>query len=87
MKKIKQAGFWNLSWLGGKTTYTEEKWGEDQGNIRDFYLDNGYVTADGGQPRSDVHRRQVGSVKKKPVKWITLERPGDARGSSTGSAR
>ena len=26
MKKIKQPGFFNLSWLGGKTTYTEEKW-------------------------------------------------------------
>src|SRR6185295_8036645 len=25
-KKIKPAGFWNLSWLGGKSTYTEEKW-------------------------------------------------------------
>ena len=26
MKKLKEAGFWNLSWLGGKTTYTEDKW-------------------------------------------------------------
>ena len=26
MKKIKAPGFTNLSWLGGKTTYTEDKW-------------------------------------------------------------
>src|SRR5262249_25501808 len=26
MKKIKASGFWNLSWLGGKTKYTESKW-------------------------------------------------------------
>ena len=52
MKKIKQSGFWNLSWLGGKTTYTDEKWGEDQENVRDFYLNNGYVTATVGQPGS-----------------------------------
>ena len=24
LKGIKQRGFWNLSWLGGKTTYTEQ---------------------------------------------------------------
>src|SRR6185295_11488541 len=35
MKKIKAKGFFNLSWLGGKTTYTEEKWNggkEDPGD-------------------------------------------------------
>ena len=58
MKKIKQPGFFNLSWLGGKTTYTEDKWlgGQedprgDRGRIEDFYLNHGYVTARVGQPR------------------------------------
>ena len=32
MKKIKQRGFWNLSWLGGKNTYTEEKWTGQEGD-------------------------------------------------------
>ena len=58
MKKIKTPGFTNLSWLGGKTTYTEAKWlgGEedprgDRGRLEDFYLDHGYVTARIGQPK------------------------------------
>ena len=56
LKKVKPAGFWNLSWLGGKTTYTEQKWNggrEDPGDasrLSDFYLDNGYVMARVGQP-------------------------------------
>ena len=61
MKKIKEPGFFNLSWLGGKTTYTEDKWlgGEedprgDRGRLEDFYLDRGYVTARVGQPPAAV---------------------------------
>jgi outer membrane protein insertion porin family len=75
MKKLKQAGFWNLSWLGGKTTYTEEKWAEEQKNLRDFYLDNGYVTAEVGEPRITYADGKSGTFKKKPVKWITLDIP------------
>ncbi len=78
MKKIKASGFWNLSWLGGKSTYTESKWlGEppdpgDQKRIEDFYLNNGYVTARVGQPRLSY---TDGGSKKKPVKYVTLTIP------------
>ena len=57
MKKIKPEGFWNLSWIGGKSTYNESKWlgsKEDPGDssrVQDFYLNRGYVTATVGTPR------------------------------------
>ena len=75
MKKLKPAGFWNLSWLGGKATYTEEKWGEDQEKIRDFYLDHGYVTATVGKPEISYFDGKAGFLKKKPVKWMKLVVP------------
>jgi outer membrane protein insertion porin family len=82
MKKIKTPGFFNLSWLGGKTTYTEEKWqgGEedprgDRGRLEDFYLNHGYVTARIGQPKITYSDGKSGFFKKKPVKWIRLEIP------------
>ncbi|HSB61340.1 MAG TPA: outer membrane protein assembly factor BamA, partial [Vicinamibacteria bacterium] len=82
MKKVKEAGFWNLSWLGGKATYTDQKWlgGEDdprgdQGRIEDFYLNHGYVTARVGQPRITYTDGKSGLFKKKPVKWMKLEVP------------
>ena len=81
MKKIKQPGFFNLSWLGGKTTYTEEKWlgGQEdprgeRGRIEDYYLNHGYVTARVGQPRISYVDKPGGS-KKKPVKYMKLEVP------------
>jgi outer membrane protein insertion porin family len=81
MKKIKEPGLFNLSWLGGKTTYTEDKWlgGEedprgDRGRIEDFYLDHGYVTARVGQPRI-TYTDKPGASKKKPVKLMRLEIP------------
>ncbi len=82
MKKIKTPGFFNLSWLGGKTTYTEDKWlgGQedprgDRGRIEDFYLDQGYVTARVGQPRISYTDGKSGFFKKKPVKLMKLEIP------------
>jgi outer membrane protein insertion porin family len=82
MKKVKEPGFFNLSWLGGKTTYTEDKWlgGQedprgDRGRIEDFYLDNGYVTARVGQPRISYTDGKSGWFKKKPVKLMKLEIP------------
>src|SRR4029453_68890 len=55
MKTLKPAGFWNLSWLGGKSTYTEDKWTEpDKGpraRLQEFYLNRGYVTATIGEPQ------------------------------------
>jgi outer membrane protein insertion porin family len=81
MKKVKQPGLFNLSWLGGKTTYTEEKWlgGQedprgDRGRIEDFYLNHGYVTARVGQPRIS-YTDKPGGNKKKPVKYMKLEIP------------
>jgi outer membrane protein insertion porin family len=81
MKKIMQPGFLNLSWLGGKTTYTESKWlgGEedprgDRGRLEDFYLNHGYVTARIGQPRI-TYTDKPGASKKKPVKLMKLEIP------------
>ena len=82
MKKIKQPGFFNLSWLGGKTTYTEDKWlgGQedprgDRGRIEDYYLDHGYVTARVGQPRISYSDGKAGFFKKKPIKLMKLEIP------------
>jgi outer membrane protein insertion porin family len=82
MKKIKQPGFFNMSWLGGKTTYTEDKWlggaedpRGDRGRIEDFYLDHGYVTARVGQPRISYTDGKSGFWKKKPVKYMKLEVP------------
>ncbi len=82
MKKIKEPGFTNLSWLGGKTTYTEDKWlgGEedprgDRGRLEDFYLDHGYVTARVGQPKISYTDGKSGWFKKKPIKLLRLEVP------------
>jgi outer membrane protein insertion porin family len=75
MKKLKQSGFWNLAWIGGKTTYTEEKWGDDQEKIRDFYLDHGYVTATVGKPDLSYTDGKAGFLKKKPVKWMKVTVP------------
>ena len=76
MKGIKEAGFWNLSWLGGKTTYTEEKWSDplegDRRRLEDFYLDRGYVTATIGEPRIVYAEGKTG---KKPTKKVTLVIP------------
>ena len=81
MKKIKTPGLTNLSWLGGKTTYTEAKWlgGEedprgDRGRLEDFYLDHGYVTARIGQPKI-TYTDKPGASAKKPEKLMRLEIP------------
>ncbi|HEY6555044.1 MAG TPA: outer membrane protein assembly factor BamA, partial [Vicinamibacteria bacterium] len=82
LKKVKASGFWNLSWLGDKTTYTEEKWtgGEDdprgeQGRLEDFYLNHGYVQVRVGTPRVSYVDGRSGLFKKKPVRWMTLDIP------------
>jgi outer membrane protein insertion porin family len=73
MKKIKQHGFWNLAWISGKSTHTEEKWEEDQKNIQDFYLNHGYVRATVGRPTFTYRDQDKGS--KKPKKWMRMEIP------------
>jgi len=82
LKKLKTPGFFNLSGLGGKTTFTQDKWlggGEDprgdRGRLEDFYLDNGYVTARIGQPRLSYSDGRSGLFRKKPIKRIRLEIP------------
>ncbi len=75
MKKLKQAGFWNLSWLSGKATYNEEKWGEDQELLREHYLNAGYVTASIGEPRITYVDGKSGLFRKKPVKWMMIDIP------------
>jgi outer membrane protein insertion porin family len=79
LKKIKPAGFWNLSWLGGKSTYTEEKWAGgpedprgDHGRLEDFFLNRGYVTATVGNP---VVSYTGGKQGKKPEKHMKLTIP------------
>ena len=76
MKKIKPAGFFNLSWLGGKSTWSDERWSDpaegDKARLQDFYLDHGYVTATVGEPKVTY---ADGGSKKKPVKWMDIEIP------------
>jgi outer membrane protein insertion porin family len=71
LKKLKPRGFWNLSWLGGKSTYTPDKWAEDVERLREHYLDHGYVTAAVGEP---VITYEDGSGNK-PVKWARISVP------------
>jgi outer membrane protein insertion porin family len=83
MKNIKEPGFWNLSWLGGKTTYTEEKWlggGEkdqegDHSRLESFYLNNGYVTARVGQPKISYTDKPNPKNPKKSVKYMRMDVP------------
>jgi outer membrane protein insertion porin family len=79
VKSIKPAGFWNLSWLGGKSTYTEAKWTEpekgDRARLQEFYLNRGYVTATVGEPKLTYTDGKSGMFKKKPVKWVKVEIP------------
>jgi outer membrane protein insertion porin family len=84
LEKIKEPGLFNLSWIGGKTTYTEDKWfggSEDpqgeRGRLEDFYLNRGYVTARIGQPRLEYSDGESGLFKKGPVKWIKIIVPID----------
>jgi outer membrane protein insertion porin family len=76
MKKIKGKGFTNLAWITGKNKFTDEAWSEDQKSLRDFYLNNGYVTASVGEPKvtyTDTKKDTGG--KKKPPKRIQLDIP------------
>jgi outer membrane protein insertion porin family len=81
LKKLKPKGFWNLSWLGGKSTYTEEKWEggrEDPGDasrLQDFFLNRGYVMARVGQPRIAYLEDKKAESGKKPKKYMRLVIP------------
>ncbi len=71
LKKLKPSGFWNLSWLGAKSTYTPDKWAEDVERLREHYLDHGYVTATVGEP---VITYEDGSGSQ-PVQWARISVP------------
>ena len=81
LKKIKAQGFFNLSWLGGKTTYTEDKWNgtkEDPGDgsrLQDFFLNRGYVMSRVGQPKVTYVENKKAESGKKPKKDMVLEIP------------
>lgn len=75
MKKLKQKGFWNLAWLSGAATYNEEKWNEAQENLRNHYLDHGYVTASVGEPVITYEDGVAGLFRKRPIKWMRLQIP------------
>lgn len=79
MKSVKQHGFWNLSWLTGGSTYTEEKWNDpDKGakaRLQQFYLNRGYVTARIGEPVVSYIDGKAGFFRKRPVKWMKIEIP------------
>ncbi len=75
MKKIKPAGFWNLSWVSGKSKYSDEKWAEEQEAVRNKYLNQGFVMASVGKPEITYFDGKSGFLKKKPVKWMKLSIP------------
>jgi outer membrane protein insertion porin family len=75
MKKIKERRFWNFSWLGGKNTFTEEKWTGHEGDydrIQSYFLNRGYVAATIGRP---VLSYYGGNEGKKPKKDVKIEIP------------
>ncbi len=75
LKKIKESRFFNWTWLNGKNKFTQDRWEEDQDNLRDFYLNHGHVTASVGQPSLSYVDGKSGFFKKKPVKWLTVDIP------------
>src|SRR5262245_25710423 len=48
--KLRERGFWNLSWLTGKDVYAPAKWREDQRRLDELYLDHGHVLEQVGAP-------------------------------------
>ena len=63
MKKIKQR--WWLSWMTGRGTYKPEEYEEDAVAIEAFYRDEGYITAQVGQPE---------------LEYLDLSEDGETRG-------
>jgi outer membrane protein insertion porin family len=75
--KIGERRFWNLSWLRGTTTFTEQRWREAAEHLRDFYLDHGYVEASIGEPVVTYYDGEPGLLKHRVAKGIRLEIPVD----------
>ena len=84
MKKLKPSGFWNLSWLGGKSTYTEAKWAGspedprgDRGRLEDYFLNRGYVTATVGEPEITISEPTKEKKPKATMKIVIPVTEGD----------
>lgn len=82
LKLIKQPGFLNLGWLGGKGSYEEEKWSGgganpvgDQRRLQDFYLRHGYVTARIGQPQATYVDERGSTTGPGEKRWLRLVIP------------
>ncbi len=81
LKKLKGKGFFNLSWLGGKSTYTEDKWlggKEDPGDasrLQDFFLNRGLRDGQVGEPKIVYFEDKKAESGKKPKKYMKLEIP------------
>jgi outer membrane protein insertion porin family len=79
MKNLRQPGFFRLTWLKGRSTWSEEKWSDahegDRQRLEAFYLDHGYVTVALGEPKLTYTDGRSGLFRKKPVKWLHLEIP------------
>ena len=74
MKKIRQRGFWNFSWLRG-ATFTEERWQDDHTHLEEYYRNRGYVTATIGEPIVSYYDEVCGTFRRRPCKNVRLEIP------------
>jgi len=52
LKKIKEKKFYRF--FGKKIIYSEESWAEDHDNLRDYYLDRGFVDVKIGKPQIEL---------------------------------
>jgi outer membrane protein insertion porin family len=75
MKNIKERTFWTFAWITGKSTYTQDKWQEDQEKLNEFYLNHGYVAATVGEAKVSYFDGVSGLFHKKPTKWMRLDIP------------
>ncbi len=75
MRKLKERGFWNLSWLTGKSVFAREKWDEDRRQLENFFLDRGRVASTVGEPILNWENGRAGLFRRRPVKWLRLEVP------------
>ncbi len=65
-KVIKTKKKWLFSWLDGSGIYKKEEAFDDLERIREFYLNNGYIEAQIGEPRVSLSEDR---------RWITLTIP------------
>lgn len=62
---------WWLSWITGRGTYQETKFGDDADRVLEYYRDRGYIRAQVGDP--DL--KQLGASNDKKTRWIELRIP------------